>query len=406
MKILHTSDWHLGRKIATHDMHEHQENALDFLVEKAIEHQVAAVLVSGDVFDGPVPNVDSMRILNKVLTRLHEAGIISILTAGNHDQADRLALNSNLMLDRVHIVGSSNVLDYLVEIEDEHGPVVIYPVTFLWPDDERHKLAKGEEPLPRTHLAVTSAVVETIKSDLAERKTVNSNVRAVVMAHSFVTKGGHSPAETATAEVCCDSERDLSIGGVQTIPSDLFDGIDYVALGHLHRPQIVNTTEHSKALIRYSGSLLRYSLSEVNHEKSFVIVDLGHPDKKIDIELVPIPQGRAMARLRDTLENLLSDKYAKHRKDFVELITTDKERPDHLFDRLKNTFEAILSHHHIPEGQDVVGIKDAKVVDLSKREPLDILSDFVMRVTGFAASDDERQVLRVALEKSEESGAK
>ena len=358
------------------------------------------------MFDGPVPNVDSMRILNKVLTRLHEAGIVSILTAGNHDQADRLALNSNLMLDTVHIVGSSNVLDHTVELEDEHGPVVIYPVTFLWPDDERHKLATGDEPLPRTHLAVTSAVLETIKSDLSARKSANSGVRSVVMAHSFVTKGGHSPTEAESADVCCDSERDLSIGGVQTIPSDLFDGIDYVALGHLHRAQVVNTTGNAKALIRYSGSLLRYSLSEVNHEKSFVILDLSYPDREIDVELVSIPQGRGMARLRDSLENLLSDKYINHRKDFVELITTDKERPDHLFDRLKNTFEAIMSHHHIPDGQDVAGIKGAKVVDLAKRDPIDILGDFVMRVTGFDPSDEEVEVLRTVLEKTQEGGAK
>lgn len=406
MRILHTSDWHLGRKLSTHDMHEHQENALDFLVTEAIKRKVGAVLVSGDVFDGPVPNVDSMRILNKVLTRLHDASIVTILTAGNHDQADRLALNSNLMLDTVHIIGSSNVLDHTVELEDEHGPVVIYPVTFLWPDDERHKLATSDEPLPRTHMAVTSTVLETIKADLTARKSTRTTLRSVVMAHSFVTKGGHSPTENEAAEVCCDSERDLSIGGVQTIPSDLFDGIDYVALGHLHRAQAVNTTENAKAHIRYSGSLLRYSLSEVNHEKSFVILNLNDPEQEIEVELVPIPQGRGMARLSDTLENLLSDKYAKHRKDFVELITTDKERPDHLFDRLKNTFEAIMSHHHIPEGQDVSGIKGAKVVDLARREPLDILNDFVMRVTGFVSTDDEKEVLRTVLEKSEESGAK
>jgi len=400
MRILHTSDWHLGRKLATHDVHDFQEAALGHIVDAAIEQRTTAVLVSGDVFDGPVPPVDSLKLLNRILTRLRDAGIITIVIAGNHDQAERLAANANLMHDAVHIVGSTRSLTQPVELADEHGPVLVYPVTFLWPDAERHNLAApGEEPLDRSHEAVTRVALQRIREDRVRREAAHGEpIRTVVMTHAFVTAGGAEPTDDERAKIACESERDLSIGGVQTVPAALFDGFTYVALGHLHRSQQVSMPQGSATVTRYSGSLLRYSLSETLHEKSFAVVTLGDPGTPAEVERLPIPQGRGMARLRDTLENLLSDRYAAHFDDFVELITTDRERPDHLFARLSSKYAAIIAHYHIPDGRDPE-LLGRRATDRDRhRQPIDILKDFVGKVTGLGATAAEADVLSSALE--------
>ena len=398
MRILHTSDWHIGRKIHNHDVHDFQRLALDHLVDSAIAQQVTAVVVSGDVFDGPVPSVDSLRLLNHTLTRLHNAGIVSVLTAGNHDQAERLAVNANLLLDTVHIVGTSKVCNEPIELSDEHGPVLIYPITFLWPDHERHTLSQGDEPLGRSHLDVTKAAVDLIKSDLAAREASHGGpLRTIVMSHAFVTRSGEAPAPLEAVEVSCDSERDISIGGVQTVPAYLFDGFTYVALGHLHRPQEVTMPSDSATVTRYSGSLLRYTLSETAHEKSFAIVELGAVGVAPQHELISIPQGRGMARLTGTLDELLAPDKAKHYTDFVELVVTDEVRPDHVFERLKSKYEAILSWRYSPHGATVV-YDNGKIKVNPQVSTAQNTQEFIERVTERAANEDEINLINEVLD--------
>jgi exonuclease SbcD len=149
---------------------------------------------------------------------------------------------------------------------------------------------------------------------------------------------------------------------------------------------------------RYSGSLLRYSLSETSHQKSCAVVTLGAHGTPAEVELLPIPQGRGMARLRDTLENLLSEKYAAHFGDFVELVTTDRERPDHLFTRLSSKYAAIIAHYHVPDGRDAERLGRGASDRDRHRRPIDILRDFVGKVTGFEATAEETEVLAAALE--------
>ena len=157
----------------------------------------------------------------------------------------------------------------------------------------------------------------------------------------------------------------------------------------------------SRTVTRYSGSLLRYSLSEAAHEKKFGLVALGAHGTPAEIELRPIPQGRGMARLRDTLTNLLSDKYAAHFDDFVEIVTTDRERPDHLYSRLSSQYPAIIAHYHVPDGRDA-GLLERRAADRDRhRQPIDILRDFVGKVTGFEATAEETDVLRSTLESVE-----
>ena len=348
MKILHTSDWHLGRGLGNYDLYEDQAKAIKFIVDEAIERKVDVFIIAGDVFDRGTPPPISIKHLNDALTRLYEAGIISIITAGNHDSADRLSAYANLLKENVYIWGSISDTGKPIIHKDEHGDVAFYPLTFLYPDQSIETFASlGKGEVSRSHQAVHEHAMSLIKKDLESRK----NTRAVVIAHSFVTTYGTKKKlevvdglEIENDAVVSESERDISVGGVQTVTADTFDGASYVALGHLHGAQKIST-QKSKALLRYSGSPIRYSLSEKNHKKSFVIVNLGKDSVLTDddIEIVPIPQSRGMATIKATCAEILGGKFAANKEDFVELILTDDEIDPIELAKVRGYFNFVLS---------------------------------------------------------------
>lgn len=286
MRLLHTSDWHLGRTLHGYGLHEAQEVALNFIVDLAISRSVDVVAVAGDVFDRAIPPVESLRIFNEVIERLSAAEITTVITAGNHDSGDRLALYSRVLRSGVHVVGSLAEVGSGIELADEFGAIVFYPLPYLEPDLAREVFGARGSKLERSHAAVMDAALDLIESDMLKRDAS----RAIGIGHAFVAAVGANP-ETS------ESERDLTVGGVQVISASTFAGrgLTYVALGHLHRQQIVSSAE---PLISYSGSLLRYSLSETAHTKSVSIVEIGAVGTLPEIELVELPQPRPMSRLR------------------------------------------------------------------------------------------------------------
>lgn len=410
MKILHTSDWHLGRMLHGFLLYDAQTVAVTHIVDQAIAQKVSAVIIAGDVYDRQIPPNESIKLLNSALTRLDNAGITTIITAGNHDGADRISANSNLLKDKVRIVGSFSDLEQPEVLQDEHGPLLIYPITYLHPEIASTGLAsEGEEPLPRSHEAVMSRAIELVKADLANREREHGKpIRTVVVAHAFVgTYGGTSKREEKNGEIqegdqgVSDSERDLSIGGIQVIPSDVFDGIGYVALGHLHGAQTVKPKAGIKTKLRYSGSLLRYSMSERNHQKSFAIIDYGSGLFLTDehISLHEIPQPRGMFRLQDTVENLVSGKYSKHQEDFVEVIVTDIVYPDSMYSRIKNYFPNLINIHRSPGGETAARERVARV-DARNVDPLDVMHKFYDQAVGRALTEDESLLLAGIYEQS------
>jgi exonuclease SbcD len=399
MKILHTSDWHLGRGISGHDLSGAQSDAINFIVEQAIERKIDVLIVAGDVYDLQRPAVSDILTLRGILTRLSEAGIKIILTAGNHDSGPRLAANSNLLANGLHIAGLVEESGQGIQIDDEHGPVVFYPLPFLDPNEARFTFKPIDgDPLERSHQAVMTEALNRVRTDLANRP--GQNVRSVVIAHAFVVKGGESIEELQAES--CESERDLSVGGVQTIKSSAFDGVNYVALGHLHGPREVGTTAQDSPAIRYSGSILRYSLSEANHTKSFTVIDLDAQGRVTNshIEIVEIPQPRGMSRLRGPLEELLSDKYASNRTDFVELTVVENHLPENYAAQLNNKFTHILSTR--TERPDSEGILNSSVNEnaIEIRTPIQIMSDFYQHSTGEEANDNMLEILRDTYEEA------
>ncbi len=383
MRLLHTSDWHLGRTLHGVNLHEAQTAVLERLCELVEDPPdgvpVDAVLVAGDVYDRGVPPVESVQLLEWTLSRLSAVTTV-VVTSGNHDSAIRLGYGAGLFRESIRMVTDLGQLDLPVLLEGRDGVrAAIYGIPYLDPDHARVALAGGGEPLPRSHQAVVGAACDRIRADLADRP----GVRSVLLAHAFVA--GAEPS---------DSERSIMVGGVDRVAGTAFHGIDYAALGHLHGPQAPESAEGS--VVRYSGSPLRYSFSEQDHTKVALLVDLdaSGPARVTPVE---IAQPRAMATLRGTLEDLLeSPEHASAEDAWVRVTVTDRVRPDSLMDRVKSRFPHALQVFHEPDG--TVQRARASTTVVSERDPRELGSDFIAYVTKTEASSGEVDVFAAGYE--------
>ena len=398
MRILHTSDWHLGRTLHGTDLLPHQGAYLDHLVELARSEGVGAVVVSGDVYDRAVPPVEAVQLLAAALTRLSEVAPV-VVTPGNHDSAIRLGFAAGLMRDGIHLRARVADVGRPVELADDDGPVLVYALPYLDPDAVRSELADpvGAGPdglLPRSHEAVMAAAMRRVRTDLAARGPGSSSrPRSIVMAHAFVLGGQAS-----------DSERDIRVGGVDSVPAGVLGGVDYVALGHLHgqqrltfpaAPDVGGLPGAPDPVLQYSGSPLAYSFSERTHRKATVLVDLGPGGIARDVELVPAPVPRRLAELSGPLDDLLGAAGEPHLADWLRVVVTDAARPPDLHARVRAHFPHVLVVEHRP-GQVADGPVTVPVT--AARDPLEVSAEFVEHVTGALPSPTERDVLRRAYE--------
>ncbi|MEV7570035.1 exonuclease SbcCD subunit D [Streptomyces tanashiensis] len=376
MRLLHTSDWHLGRSFHRVGLLDAQAAFLDHLVATVHAHDVDAVLVAGDVYDRAVPPLPAVELFDTALHRLAEAGVPTVMISGNHDSARRLGVGAGL-IERagIHLRTDPDGIGTPVVLSDAHGEVALYGLPYLEPALVRERL--GAERAG--HEAVLIAAMDRVRTDLAGRP---AGTRSVVLAHAFVAGGAPS-----------DSERDITVGGVAAVPTGIFDGVDYVALGHLHGSQVLTPR------VRYSGSPLAYSFSEAGHRKTMWLIDLG-ADGSItgDVRLdCPVP--RPLARVRGRLDDLLADPaLAPHEDSWVEATLTDPVRPAEPMARLTERFPHTLNLVFDPErtGDDPGASYAQRLRDRSDQQ---IAEDFVAHVRGGAALDgDERAVLHGAFD--------
>ncbi|ANP53695.1 exonuclease SbcD [Streptomyces griseochromogenes] len=374
MRLLHTSDWHLGRAFHRVNMLGAQAEFIGHLVTTVREHAVDALVVSGDVYDRAVPPLAAVELFDDALHRLADLGVPTVMISGNHDSARRLGVGAGL-IDRagIHLRTEPSAVATPVVLPDAHGDVAFYGLPYLEP-----ALVRDEFTVEKAgHEAVLAAAMDRVRADLATRAR---GTRSVVLAHAFVTGGQAS-----------DSERDITVGGVAAVPAGVFDGVDYVALGHLHGCQTI--TER----VRYSGSPLAYSFSEADHRKSMWLVDLD-ADGRVTAEPVDCPVPRPLARVRGTLDDLLADpSLARHEDAWVEATLTDPVRPADPMARLAERFPHTLSLVFAPErAQDDPQVSYAR--RLAGRSDQQIAQDFVAHVRGAGPDPRETAVLREAFD--------
>jgi exonuclease SbcD len=353
-----------------------QADFADHLLETIESEQVDLVVVSGDIYDRALPPVDAVELAGDTLARLAGSRAAVVLTSGNHDSPIRLGFNARLsdaagvyLRTRWQDVGTP------VLLEDSHGPVAVYGLPYLEPDAVREPWGLGA----RTHEAALGAAMAQVEADLATRP----GTRSVAMAHAFVAGD-----PDAAPEMASDSERDISVGGLQIAPTRLFTGVDYAALGHLHGRHTLTES------VRYSGSPLAYSFSEANQVKGSWLVELGR-DGLERADFVPAPVPRRLATIRGRIDNLLEgQQYADVQDAWLQVVLTDAHRPRHAMDRLRERFPHTLMLGFEPEGAP--RDRGPLVPRVDGRSDFDVALGFVAEVRELEATTEEALLLQLA----------
>jgi exonuclease SbcD len=329
MRILHTSDWHLGRSFNAVPLLEEQRRFVDQVVEIVSSEGIDLVVVAGDVFDWNVPPAEAVEVWHDALQRIVEAGAQVVAISGNHDQGERIEVPAQLLKPGIVIRGSRSPSRVVLDFAD--GPLLVAPIPFLNPVLAR-ELHEGEGVV--THQSVVEGWLA------ATRKAATQAPRSLAVSHAFVRGGDAS-----------ESERSLNqVGGAELVDAKVYEGFSYAALGHLHRPQVVGDDR-----VAYCGSPIPYSFSETA-EKSVRLVDLGPDGSNLRVELLPVEAGRKVVTLRGTLDELLSDSahdpYEKADRFFVRAELTDSTRQRDPKNKLEVRFPGVIELNYVGLARD------------------------------------------------------
>lgn len=367
MRILHTSDWHIGRQFHNQSLLEDQQYVLDQIIELVTTEAVDVVIIAGDVYDRSVPPADAVALLNRTLEHLcQELNVPVILISGNHDSAERLGFGAELMQGSgLRIFSRLEAVTEPVVFTQNGTEVAIYGIPYCTPEWVRHTF---EEPV-KTFDEAHTFLVERIKSHWQKDR------RNVLVSHCFVSGGDVS-----------ESERPLSVGGADTVSWRPLEAFDYVALGHLHAPQKVGA-DH----IRYAGSLLKYSFSEVNQNKGITLVDIV-ADQPVSIQHRPLRPKRNMRILEGAFADLLAQAETDEQPDDYLLIRlTDKKAILDTLSQLRAIYPNVL--HLEKPGLDVDHEARLHNREQLKRTEAELFADFFEQAQGEAMNEEQQQAL-------------
>jgi exonuclease SbcD len=376
MKLIHTSDWHLGRTLHGEDLLPYQATFLDWLLAESVRNQVDAVVVAGDIYDRAVPPTEAVTVLDRALRGFASARIPVLLISGNHDSAVRLGFGASLSeVAGVHLRTDIADIARPVVLTDECGDLAVYGIPYLLPD-----AVMADLDAQRSHTSVLAAATALIRADAASRGIG----RTVVAAHAFVS-----------GALSCDSERDIKVGGIGDAPASVFAGLNYVALGHLHGQQDVRPPGETSR-IRYSGSPLAFSFSERHQAKSVTLAEIDGAGAVTTTKLaVPVP--RRLRQVCGRLDELLANTDAGLADAWVKVILTDTVRPPAPMERLRERWPHTLVLDFAPEGD-----LPSPAADLPRlaraTDPAEICGMFVEFTSGGWPDDEQLAVLADVIE--------
>ncbi|MBD8011421.1 MULTISPECIES: exonuclease SbcCD subunit D [Microbacterium] len=377
MRILHTSDWHIGRTFHGHSTVAALAGVLDALVAQVREHAVDVVIVAGDVFDSATPAASAYRLLDDALLALHETGATVVMTSGNHDSAARLGFHSRLLRDGIHVLTDPLAIAAPVTVHDEHGPVHFYGVPYLEPAIVRQHWIDDERAL-RTQAQVMQHAMTLVRDGMTAH-----GGRSVAVAHCFA----------AGVDATAGLEREVRQGGLDLVPLSAFDGPDYVALGHIHGRQQLSER------VRYSGAPLHYSFGEQHKQRGSWLVDLD-AHGLASVEWLDLPVPRALVTLTGPLDEILSDENAaRHADDWVCAVYTDAVPQHEPMRRLRERFPFCALVQHQPEGADTVDERSYTQRLRSAVSDVDRIEAFLEHVrAGHGATEREAELIREVLD--------
>jgi exonuclease SbcD len=368
LRILHTSDWHLGRKLHGESLSEAHEKFLDWFIDDLIPAEKPhLIVVSGDIYDRGIPPTEVIELFEDSIARIQALGTPILITSGNHDSSVRLGSNTR-WLDRfgLHFRTRISEISKPVVIEGDDFNLLAYGIPYIEPDADT---GKGENQLDvrAEHTDVLNEAIKRIKDNVKSNRG-SKPIRTLVASHAFVTGG-----------IAVDSERPLKIGGADNADAAVFAGIDYVAMGHLHGAQYLS--EMKQSTIRYSGSPIPFSFSEREHEKQVLLVTIDRDGvNHKSVKSREIPQIRKMRYLEDTLENVL--RYAEsdsNRDDWMHINLKDQTVAPGVYDALKARYPHLLKWEYNRDGRNSIYVPNQDGMKLNS--PLEITKRFYERVT-------------------------
>lgn len=384
MRILHTSDWHLGRTFHGANISEHLRTVLQEIAHIVAEENVDLVIVAGDIFDHAAPAAELYTLLDDSIRAIRGAGACLVMTSGNHDNASRLGAKAEwAAFGGVHFVTRPSAFREPIVLRDDHGDVDVYAIPYLEP-----MLAGSlfDGPRPKTQHAILSRVMDEINESIATRGN-----RSIVVAHCFAAKFTESANAEEVDTLNQDLQRDITAGGVDVVPASLFANADYAALGHIHRRAILAEN------VRYSGAPIHLTFGEATQPRGVWIVDLDGAGLS-HMEWVDVTVPRKLTRLVGTLEDLLdSDEYTDAESDWVDAVLTDRIRPVDAMRRLQTRFPYCV---HMSFAEIIAGKRSSH--SYAKRSQgkseLEIINEFLEFVRdGVGANSKEQELLEHVL---------
>ena len=385
MKFLHTADLHIGKSVCEHSMLDEQRHILASILEAVRGEKPDALLIAGDVYDKSVPSAEAVAVLDDFLVRLSETGTKAFVLSGNHDSAERIAFGGRLMENRgVHMSSVYSGEFAPVTLQDEFGEVDVWMLPFVRPATVRACLGSDEERDQVTDY--TSAMRMAIA-----QMHFTPGRRNVLLAHQFVTGAERS-----------DSEE--NVGGLDNVDASVFDGFDYVALGHIHKPQNVAKDTAGNARVRYSGTPLKYSLSEANHKKSLTVVELAGKSADglagIEVREVPLTPKHDVREIKGTFAELVSPEFQRRQlaeglelDDFVYVKLTDEnDVPDAVL-KLRGIYPNLmmLDYDNERTRNQHVTVGDGKV---EQKTPMELFGEFFSDMTKRELNEEEREFVQ------------
>lgn len=374
MKILHLADLHLGKILQEQSLIEDQEYMLKEIINIIKEEKVKVLLISGDVYDRSIAQVEAVNLLDNFLKILiKELKIKVFIISGNHDSKDRLGFGNKIFEDEgLYIESKYNGKLKKVKLEDEYGPLNIYMLPFIKPVEVKKFF---EDDLENNYDLAINKIIE--------KEQINEIERNIIMVHQFVTAGNVKPERTES-EV-------LSLGGIENVDVSNFNKFDYVAIGHVHRPQKIG-----RDTARYAGTILKYSFSEINHNKSIPIIDIKEKSN-ITINLLPLKPLRDMREIKGPIEELIKEENYKEGnvEDYIKAIITNEELVYDAIGKIKKIYPNTLKLE-IQNSKTINKNEEQNInlEELQKKSELELFSDFYKLQNNLDLNEEQKEIVK------------
>lgn len=395
MKLLHIADLHIGKRVNEFSMLEDQKYILQAILRLVDEVKPAGVLIAGDVYDKSVPAGEAVEVLDDFLTELTARQAPIFMVSGNHDSPERLDFGSRIMAKNgVHIVGTFDGSLKKTTLQDEYGPLHIFLLPFIKP------------AMVQPHFAdLNIDSYEDAARVVIQAAGINSGERNILVAHQFITNGLIRPERS-------DSET-VAVGGLDNIDASVFEPFDYVALGHLHGPQSIG-----REPIRYAGSPLKYSFSEVRQQKSVTLIEFAQKGT-IDIQTLSLTALRDMREIKGPLAELLhagasADTSLRDAagtsveeaiqgvcQDYIRAILTDEDEIFDAIGQLRQVYPNIMRLDFAnSRSRQAADSQTAASGDVARKSPLELFAEFYFKQNNCELNEEQRRIMEEILEQS------